>query len=92
MKLWFRPWGRRKTRRRRYTSPPEMAGERVKLQVQARESRGSAASRRLRAQGLIPGVLYGDGDTAHPFAIEERELRKALTGDCLLYTSDAADE
>jgi len=58
-----------------------MAGERVKLQVQARESRGSAASRRLRAQGLIPGVLYGDGDTAHPFAIEERELRKALTGD-----------
>ena len=58
-----------------------MAGERVKLQVLARESRGSAASRRLRAQGLIPGVLYGSGDNAHPFAIEERELRKALTGD-----------
>ncbi|HEY7004211.1 MAG TPA: 50S ribosomal protein L25 [Gaiellaceae bacterium] len=58
-----------------------MAGERVRLQVQVRESRGSAASRRLRAQGLIPGVLYGNGDKAHPFCIEERELRKALTGD-----------
>jgi ribosomal protein L25 (general stress protein Ctc) len=34
-----------------------MAGERVKLLVQERESRGSAESRRLRKQGLIPGVL-----------------------------------
>jgi large subunit ribosomal protein L25 len=58
-----------------------MAEERVKLQVLARDSRGSAAWRRLRAQGLIPGVLYGNGDEAHPFSIEERELRKALTGD-----------
>jgi large subunit ribosomal protein L25 len=58
-----------------------MAGERVKLKVQARESRGSAASRRLRAQGLIPGVLYGNGGEAHPFCIEERELRRILTGE-----------
>jgi large subunit ribosomal protein L25 len=58
-----------------------MAGERVKLKVQARESRGGAASRRLRADGLVPGVLYGNGGNAHPFCIEERELRKALTGD-----------
>src|SRR6266508_3909038 len=58
-----------------------MAGERVKLRVQARESRGSAASRRLRARGLIPGVLYGNGGEAHPFCIEERALRKAITGD-----------
>jgi large subunit ribosomal protein L25 len=58
-----------------------MAGERVKLQVQARDSRGSAESRRLRANGLVPGVLYGNGGNAHPFCIEERELRKALTGD-----------
>ena len=58
-----------------------MAGERVKLQVKSRESRGSAASRRLRSNGLIPGVLYGNGDKAQPFAIEERVLRRALTGD-----------
>jgi large subunit ribosomal protein L25 len=58
-----------------------MAGERVKLKVLSRDSRGSAESRRLRADGLVPGVLYGNGGNAHPFSIEERELRKALTGD-----------
>jgi large subunit ribosomal protein L25 len=58
-----------------------MAGERVKLKVQARESRGSASSRRLRANGLVPGVLYGNGGEAHPFCIQERDLRRALTGD-----------
>ena len=58
-----------------------MAGERVKLQVKSRNGRGSAASRRLRAEGFIPGVLYGDGKEAHPFAVAERELRRVLTGE-----------
>ena len=57
-----------------------MAGERVKLEVQEREERGSAATRRLRRQGLIPGVLYGRGKDPHPFCVAERELRRALTG------------
>jgi large subunit ribosomal protein L25 len=57
-----------------------VAGERVKLDVQEREERGSAASRRLRRQGLIPGVLYGRGNDPHPFCVAERELRRALTG------------
>ncbi len=57
-----------------------MAGERVKIEVQERESRGSAASRRLRREGLIPGVLYGRGKNPHVFCIEERDLRRALTG------------
>jgi large subunit ribosomal protein L25 len=48
--------------------------------VQQREGRGSAASRRLRREGLIPGVLYGRGKPPHPFCVPERELRKALTG------------
>src|ERR687888_2425853 len=58
-----------------------MVGERVRLNVQERESRGSAASRRLRSNGLIPGVLYGNGGQAHSFWIEERELRRVLTGE-----------
>jgi large subunit ribosomal protein L25 len=57
-----------------------VAGERVKLEVQEREARGSAATRRLRRQGLIPGVLYGRGKDPHPFCVAERELRRALTG------------
>jgi large subunit ribosomal protein L25 len=57
-----------------------MAGERVKLQVQERDSRGSAESRRLRKEGVIPGVLYGRGKDPHPICIAERELRRVLTG------------
>jgi large subunit ribosomal protein L25 len=30
---------------------------------------------------MIPGVLYGNGGNAHPFCIEERELRRVLSGD-----------
>jgi large subunit ribosomal protein L25 len=58
-----------------------MAGERVKLGVKPRETSGSAEARRLRAGGFVPGVLYGGGKTAHPFCVEERELRRVLTGD-----------
>jgi large subunit ribosomal protein L25 len=57
-----------------------VAGERVKLEVSERENRGSAEARRLRAQGLIPGVLYGRGNTPHPICVPERRLRRALTG------------
>src|SRR5437660_10997227 len=57
-----------------------MAGERVKLQVRERERRGSADARRLRRQGFIPGVLYGNGKESHAICIPERDLRRALTG------------
>jgi large subunit ribosomal protein L25 len=57
-----------------------VAGERVRLEVQERESSGTRASRRLRRQGLIPGVLYGGGQKPHPISIPERTLRSALTG------------
>src|SRR5712691_1738854 len=57
-----------------------MAGERVKLQVRERERRGSADSRRLRRDGFIPGVLYGNGKKPYAIYIPERELRRVLTG------------
>jgi large subunit ribosomal protein L25 len=57
-----------------------MAGERVKLTVRERESRGSADARRLRREGFIPGVLYGSGKQPHAICIPERELRRVLTG------------
>jgi large subunit ribosomal protein L25 len=55
-----------------------VAGERVKLVVQERAQLGSAESRRLRKQGLIPGVLYGRSQP-HPISVRERELRAVLT-------------
>jgi large subunit ribosomal protein L25 len=57
-----------------------MAGERIRLDVQERERRGSRDSRRLRNEGLIPGVLYGRGNRPHPICVPERELRRVLSG------------
>src|SRR5438067_2058800 len=62
-----------------------MAGERIKLEVQERDLRGTSESRRLRRTGMIPGVLYGNGKTAHPIAVPERELRRVLTGSAGLH-------
>jgi large subunit ribosomal protein L25 len=56
-----------------------VAGERQRLEVRDRERVGSSESRRLRKQGLVPGVLYGKS-SARAIAIGERELRAALTG------------
>src|SRR5919199_561042 len=57
-----------------------MAGERIRLEVKDRDSRGSREARRLRREGLVPGVLYGRGKTPHAFCVEQRELRRALSG------------
>ncbi len=46
--------------------------------VQNRAVLGSAESRRLRRQGLIPGVLYGREEPVS-ITIPERDLRTALT-------------
>ncbi|HEY2327839.1 MAG TPA: 50S ribosomal protein L25 [Gaiellaceae bacterium] len=56
-----------------------MAGERVKLLVQNRAVLGSAESRRLRRQGMIPGVLYGR-EKPVAITITERDLRTAIGG------------
>jgi large subunit ribosomal protein L25 len=58
-----------------------MAAERVSLEVRVREERGSAAARRLRKTGFIPGVVYGGNADPTAIAVAERELRKALTSD-----------
>jgi large subunit ribosomal protein L25 len=56
-----------------------MAGERTKLIVTERTEVGSRQTRRLRKQGLIPGVLYGRGKPV-AISVAEPELRRALTG------------
>jgi large subunit ribosomal protein L25 len=56
-----------------------MAGERVRIEVRPRDEVGSRVSRRLRKEGLVPGVLYGRSLTK-PIVIRERDLRSALTG------------
>ena len=55
-----------------------MATQSTKLNLTPREPSSSRATRRLRREGQVPGVIYGgDGDPV-AFNVDERELRHAL--------------
>jgi len=58
-----------------------VSAERTRLEVKERgkDELGSRHTRRLRKQGLVPGILYGKG-TARAIVVGERELRGVLTG------------
>jgi large subunit ribosomal protein L25 len=53
------------------------------IRIAAEQGRptGSPAARRLRAEGKIPGVVYGHGTDPTPIAVEGRALRNALSTD-----------
>jgi large subunit ribosomal protein L25 len=55
-----------------------MAQDRATLKVSPRDVFGTRATRRLRREGLVPGVVYGQGGEARPFQIPARELRVIL--------------
>lgn len=57
-----------------------MSEDRITLEVRERgaDQLGTRNVKRLRREGLIPGVLYGKANKA--FVVRERELRVALTG------------
>lgn len=52
-----------------------------KLEVSYRKTFGKGPARRMRKQGLAPGIVYGRGiDNAVPIAVDPRTLIKALHG------------
>lgn len=55
--------------------------ETTTLQAEVRESRGKGPARRLRAQGMLPGVFYGPGVSPTPLTLSPKELEKALRGE-----------
>src|SRR5215216_1901357 len=65
--------------------------ENVDLQAKEREERGKNAARRLRASGMIPAVLYGDGDgRSTALAVPDKVVDYTLhhLGDNALYDID----
>jgi large subunit ribosomal protein L25 len=57
-----------------------VAEDRIRLEVHERAKLGTRESRRLRRDGLIPGVLYGRGKNSHPIVVPERDLRTVFGG------------
>ena len=50
----------------------------TRLDVNPRQPGGSRSVRRLRREGLVPGVIYGGGSDPVTFAVDARVLRHAL--------------
>lgn len=69
-----------------------MADSNTTLTISPRSVEGSRFTRRLRRQGLVPGVLYGGGGDTVAFQVDERELRHALhaSGAVIELTLDGA--
>ncbi len=55
-----------------------MASDRTTLKVDPRDNFGSRESRRLRREGLVPGVVYGEGGDARAFQVSERAARAVI--------------
>jgi large subunit ribosomal protein L25 len=62
-----------------------MAQDRDTLKAAPRNEFGSRTARRLRRQGLVPGVVYTGGDEARPFQVAEREVRNVLSSGAALF-------
>lgn len=54
--------------------------ETIEVNIEERTDSGSSASRRLRAQGLIPAVVYSKGQGAQMVALSSQEYVKRVLG------------
>jgi len=65
--------------------------QRPTLTVDERSERGSRAARRLRRDGLVPGVVYGGGDgDCTSFKVDSRALRQVLVDGSALIDLEVA--
>src|SRR5689334_20659166 len=51
------------------------------LEASVRPNQGKGPCRRLRAEGKMPAVAYGDGMAATPLAVSPKALAKLLAGE-----------
>jgi large subunit ribosomal protein L25 len=62
-----------------------MASSRSTLKVAPRAEFGSRTARRLRGQGLVPGVVYSGGSEAKAFQVAERDVRSVIAEGAALF-------
>ena len=52
--------------------------ESMQVNAMARDDRGKGASRRLRRQGLVPGIVYGGHEEPQAISVKHNELIQQL--------------
>jgi large subunit ribosomal protein L25 len=62
-----------------------MADARTTLNVAPRAAFGSRSSRRMRREGLVPGVVYSGGSEATAFQVSERDVRGVIAEGAALF-------
>ncbi len=62
-----------------------MADARTTLNVAPRADFGSRTSRRMRREGLVPGVVYSGGSEATAFQVSERDVRGVIAEGAALF-------
>lgn len=62
-----------------------MASKRSTLKAAPRADFGSRASRRMRREGVVPGVVYSGGSEATPFQVSERDFRSIVSEGAALF-------
>jgi large subunit ribosomal protein L25 len=62
-----------------------MAQGRPELNVEPREVQGSRGTRRLRRQGLVPGIVYGGGEEPRTFQANDRDLSRLLSSGAAVF-------
>ena len=69
-----------------------MAQGRDTLKAAPRTEFGSRTTRRLRREGLVPGIVYTGGDEARPFQVAEREIRNIIHSGAALFDLEIEGE
>jgi large subunit ribosomal protein L25 len=62
-----------------------MASKRSTLKAAPRADFGSRSSRRMRREGVVPGVVYSGGSDAKAFQVSERDIRGVLSEGAALF-------
>jgi large subunit ribosomal protein L25 len=62
-----------------------MASKRSTLKAAPRADFGSRSSRRMRRDGVVPGVVYSGGSEAKPFQVAERDVRSVISEGAALF-------
>src|SRR2546430_17149108 len=61
------------------TSKPKQMAKQVKLKAEPRASVGRSAVRKLKAQGVIPAIIYGGKDKPQPLLVSARDIKAMMS-------------
>src|SRR6056297_522158 len=66
--------------------------ERYEISVEERKKTGKGVSRRLRREGLIPGVIYGREIDSKPLTVDPEDIKNKVNTNAIIDLKIGEDE